>query len=108
MSKHFATIRGLAIAALAASLMACGSIQGASSGAGNQIEIPRGDAHLTEFGPSDSTSSTTQDALQRAIELDQLNEKQRLAAQGTTERVTYFADEGQYCLFGPAMQCLVP
>lgn len=108
MSKQHAIIRGLVIAALAASLMACGSIHGASSGAGAQIEMPRGDDRLTEFGPSDSASSATQDALQRAIELDQRNEAQRLAEQGASPRQTYSADEGQYCVFAPSMQCLVP
>lgn len=87
MSKNSATIRRLTITILAASLMACGTVQGATPGrAGTQIEEPRGDNHLTEFGSNESSSGATQDAaLQQAIELDRQNEQQRLAEQGTSQ-----------------------
>jgi len=62
MSKINASVRCLSIAMLAASLVACGTVQGATPGrAGTQIEQPRSDVHLTEFDPGDSHSYPVQD-----------------------------------------------
>jgi hypothetical protein len=62
MSKTNATVRWLTTAMLAASLVACGTVQGATPDrAGTQIEAPRGDVHLTEFDANDTHAAPVQD-----------------------------------------------
>jgi hypothetical protein len=63
MSKNLANFRRVSIAVLAASLIACGTVQGATQGRGG-AEIQRqfgDDVHLTEFDPNDTSSSSLQD-----------------------------------------------
>jgi len=63
MSKTNATVRCLTTAMLAASLAACGTVQGATPGrAGIQIEAPRSDVHLTEFDANDTQRTSIQDS----------------------------------------------
>lgn len=96
MSQNLATIRRFGLTVLAVSLMACGTVQGATPGrAGTQIEAPRGDNHLIEFDVNDTSTTTGDASLQQAMELDRQNEQQRLAEQGA--RHGQAADEGQYC-----------
>lgn len=61
MSKTNATVRWLTTAMLAASLVACGTVQGATPGrAGTQMEAPRSDVHLTEFDSNDTRTAPSQ------------------------------------------------
>jgi len=69
MSKTNAAVRFLTTATLAASFVACGTVQGATPGrAGIQIEAPRSDVHLTEFDVSDSHSAPAQDGADTSSE----------------------------------------
>jgi len=53
--------RHLIAAAFAASLVACGGIQGAASGIGASRVGTQGDAHLTEYDSNDTSSGALRD-----------------------------------------------